>query len=82
MKIYLVLLILAASIHSFSAHDVEGAFLKEGIVPEIVKAAPKQIVYVSLRISCSLFICQHFVRKIISALDFTFTDFISKWCRG
>lgn len=48
MKIYLFLLILVAFMHSFSAHDVEDAFLEQEIAPEIVKTAPKKIAYVSV----------------------------------
>lgn len=51
MKTYLFLFVLAAFIRSFSAHDVEGAFTMQEIVPDIVKMAPKKLLYVSVFIT-------------------------------
>lgn len=49
MKIYLFLLSLTAFIHTFmaSSEHIEEVFLKNEIVPDIVNAAPKKVVYVS-----------------------------------
>lgn len=48
MRTHLLLFVLAAFIRSFSAHDVGGAFVEHEIVPDIVKAAPKKMIYVSV----------------------------------
>lgn len=62
MKTYLFLSVFVALMHSYSAHDVEGAFAKEEIVPEIVKMAPKKLLYVSVfpSVCCVKFVLDDF----------------------
>lgn len=84
MKAYLFLFIMAALIQSFSASSeyIAEAFLKNEIVPDVVKAAPKKIIYVSFFFFNLIFLAENYLqsKQDDDHLSIYFiSDIISKW---